>query len=159
MVGEQTKSSSALNSDGEDTISTSSEDEKACDGVVVLRSDETQEVPSFGNISVINSNEVHFGNKTFYHGPVTIKQFLYANASGELKGDIRSVCCNANSDRTSNAKHGHDNPVFESEVVATSKISDDSSIKSTQEPDNLAGNKILLKTTNNKQSSYVYPKN
>lgn len=147
MVGEPITSSSALNSDGEDTISTSSEDEKHCDDAVVLRSDDdNQEVPSFGNISVINSNEVHFGNKTFYHGPVTIKQFLYANSSGELKGEIHSVCCNGNSDRTNNAKHGHDNPVFESEVV-TSKISDDSRIKCTQQPDNLTGNKILLKTT------------
>lgn len=39
----------------------------------------------YGNIVVKNSQDVHFGNKTFYQGPVTIKQFLYNNANnGEL---------------------------------------------------------------------------
>ncbi|XP_067002918.2 peptidoglycan-recognition protein LC isoform X2 [Anabrus simplex] len=41
------------------------------------------EVPSFGNIAVNNSTDVHFGNKTFYNGPVTIKQFVYATSVDE----------------------------------------------------------------------------
>ncbi|XP_046414678.1 uncharacterized protein LOC124176887 [Neodiprion fabricii] len=37
------------------------------------------EAPSFGDVCVKNSSNVHFGNKTFYNGPVTIKQIVYAN--------------------------------------------------------------------------------
>lgn len=32
--------------------------------------------PKIGNIAVQNSSDITFGNKTFYQGPVTIKQFL-----------------------------------------------------------------------------------
>lgn len=35
--------------------------------------------PYFGNVSVTNSADVHFGNKTVYQGPVTIKQIVYNN--------------------------------------------------------------------------------
>lgn len=35
-------------------------------------------VAKFENISVCNSTDIHFGNKTFYNGPVTIKQFVYS---------------------------------------------------------------------------------
>jgi hypothetical protein len=38
--------------------------------------------PSFGNIVVNSSSDVHFGNKTFYNGPVTIKQFVYTTRNG-----------------------------------------------------------------------------
>ncbi|XP_011698087.1 PREDICTED: peptidoglycan-recognition protein LC-like, partial [Wasmannia auropunctata] len=34
---------------------------------------------NFGDICVKNSTNVHLGNKTFYKGPVTIKQFVYTN--------------------------------------------------------------------------------
>lgn len=34
---------------------------------------------SFGDVCVKNSANVHLGNKTFYKGPVTIKQFVYTN--------------------------------------------------------------------------------
>jgi hypothetical protein len=34
---------------------------------------------SFGDVCVKNSTNVHLGNKTFYKGPVTIKQFVYTN--------------------------------------------------------------------------------
>lgn len=34
---------------------------------------------NIGSIAVQNSSEITFGNKTFYQGPVTIKQFLYDN--------------------------------------------------------------------------------
>lgn len=36
-------------------------------------------LPYFESVSVVNSNDVHFGHKTIYKGPVTIKQFVYAN--------------------------------------------------------------------------------
>ncbi|XP_049962447.1 peptidoglycan-recognition protein LA-like isoform X5 [Schistocerca serialis cubense] len=34
--------------------------------------------PTFGNVAVANSTDVQFGNKTFFNGPVTIKQVVYA---------------------------------------------------------------------------------
>ncbi|XP_071564582.1 peptidoglycan-recognition protein LC-like [Temnothorax nylanderi] len=34
---------------------------------------------NFGDVCVKNSTNVHLGNKTFYQGPVTIKQFVYTN--------------------------------------------------------------------------------
>ncbi|GFG33202.1 hypothetical protein Cfor_02508 [Coptotermes formosanus] len=40
--------------------------------------------PSFGNIVVNSSSDVHFGNKTFYNGPVTIKQFVYTTRDGNV---------------------------------------------------------------------------
>jgi hypothetical protein len=42
--------------------------------------------PSFGNIVVNSSSDVHFGNKTFYNGPVTIKQFVYTTRDGDVEG-------------------------------------------------------------------------
>lgn len=35
--------------------------------------------PNIGSIAVQNSSDITFGNKTFYQGPVTIKQFMYDN--------------------------------------------------------------------------------
>lgn len=35
--------------------------------------------PNIGSIAVQNSSDITFGNKTFYQGPVTIKQFLLEN--------------------------------------------------------------------------------
>ncbi|XP_043477831.1 peptidoglycan-recognition protein LC-like [Leptopilina heterotoma] len=43
------------------------------------------EAPCFGDVCVKNSNNVHLGSKTFYKGPVTIKQFVYSNS--EYKKD------------------------------------------------------------------------
>jgi len=36
---------------------------------------------NFGDVCVKNSTNVHLGNKTFYKGPVTIKQFVYTNST------------------------------------------------------------------------------
>lgn len=46
------------------------------DGNVVLPNADTS---NFGDVRVKNSANVHLGNKTFYKGPVTIKQFVYTN--------------------------------------------------------------------------------
>lgn len=35
--------------------------------------------PDIDSIAVQNSSDITFGNKTFYEGPVTIKQFMYEN--------------------------------------------------------------------------------
>lgn len=43
---------------------------------------DTPHLPHFGSVSVVNSNDVHFGNKTVYKGPVTIKQFVYPKSDG-----------------------------------------------------------------------------
>lgn len=53
------------------------------DNAVVVK-DELN-VPNFGSVNVVNSNDVHFGNKTVYKGPVTIKQFVYP------KGDVNGL--------------------------------------------------------------------
>lgn len=45
----------------------------------------TVEAPCFGDVCVKNSSNVHLGSKTFYKGPVTIKQFVYSNS--EYKKD------------------------------------------------------------------------
>lgn len=71
----------------EDCVSGSeiSEDCDDCelDGAVVLSGSGDKECPSFGNICVQNSTDVHFGNKTIYQGPVTIKQIVYAGSASE----------------------------------------------------------------------------
>lgn len=41
------------------------------------RSSANNDVPNIGSIAVQNSSDITFGNKTFYQGPVTIKQFVY----------------------------------------------------------------------------------
>ncbi|XP_017791642.1 PREDICTED: peptidoglycan-recognition protein LE-like [Habropoda laboriosa] len=46
------------------------------DGNVVLPNADTS---NFGDVRVKNSANVHLGNKTFYKGPVTIKQFVYTS--------------------------------------------------------------------------------
>lgn len=95
------------------------DDDEGSGGVVTLCDDDggaQLDVPSFGNISVANSSEVHFGNKTFYQGPVTIKQFLYANGGG---GQAQVSCDNKDGgaddlvlDAAKLAAKGHDNSVF-----------------------------------------------
>lgn len=46
---------------------------------------------NFGDVCVKNSTNVHLGNKTFYKGPVTIKQFVYTNPVSPF--DVDSVKC------------------------------------------------------------------
>lgn len=82
-------SASDVNEDAQDTISVattsdSEEEETNTKNELVLAEDLNRERPSFGNIAVTNSTDVHFGNKTYYQGPVTIKQFLYANPNASI---------------------------------------------------------------------------
>lgn len=70
------------------------------------------QVPHFKSVSVVNSNDVHFGNKTVYKGPVTIKQFVYPN--GEV---IKSQCVSGFEENdinveTKNTNNGVYNPTF-----------------------------------------------
>lgn len=47
-------------------------------GVILVRNSDNNnsEQPRIGTVAVQNSTDITFGNKTFYQGPVTIKQFL-----------------------------------------------------------------------------------
>lgn len=45
-----------------------------CQSSVLCANDDK---PNIGSIAVQNSSDITFGNKTFYQGPVTIKQFVY----------------------------------------------------------------------------------
>lgn len=70
-----------------DTVSTGSSSSETVNNSVVLFDEPPKNQLAFGNVAITNSSDVHFGNKTYYQGPVTIKQFLYAgNADAALKG-------------------------------------------------------------------------
>lgn len=47
--------------------------------IIVSHAGQSDICPTFGDISICNGSDIHFGNKTFYHGPVTIKQFVVAD--------------------------------------------------------------------------------
>ncbi|KAG5870410.1 hypothetical protein JTB14_038159 [Gonioctena quinquepunctata] len=66
------------------------------------------DIPNFGSVSVVNSNDVHFGNKTVYKGPVTIKQFVYPN--GDISCD--SVGSLSESDKKIDLSNGVNNHGF-----------------------------------------------
>ncbi|XP_053624693.1 peptidoglycan-recognition protein LE-like isoform X3 [Plodia interpunctella] len=40
----------------------------------------TSNAPIFGNVAVANSKNVHLGNNTHFHGPVTIKQIIHSKS-------------------------------------------------------------------------------
>lgn len=46
-----------------------------CQSSIVCTNNDVK--PNIGSIAVQNSHDITFGNKTFYQGPVTIKQFVY----------------------------------------------------------------------------------
>jgi hypothetical protein len=56
----------------------------ASNAIQLAAQNSTESRPSFGNIVVNSSSDVHFGNKTFYNGPVTIKQFVYTTKNGSV---------------------------------------------------------------------------
>lgn len=64
-----------------------------CDnsGAVVLSDAQQDRSPCFQNIEVSNSSDVHFGNKTIYQGPVTIKQILYTNPNSSDEQSANSA--------------------------------------------------------------------
>lgn len=63
-----------------DTASTSLEEYPGEDTGAVVQFDGAS-APNFGNLAITNSSDVHIGNKTYYQGPVTIKQILYTNGT------------------------------------------------------------------------------
>ncbi|XP_026475105.1 peptidoglycan-recognition protein LC-like [Ctenocephalides felis] len=56
-------------------------------GLVISQSS-APSAPSFGSIAVTNCADIHFGNKTYYKGPVTIKQFLYGSSPVDDAGAL-----------------------------------------------------------------------
>lgn len=85
-------------------------------------------LPFFKSVSVVNSNDVHFGNKTVYKGPVTIKQIVYP--SGEV---VTSECISDLEENPENfgiksPRNGIYNPAFvqtEKELPKTTTVNDD----------------------------------
>lgn len=93
-LDENADDSSAIDSDEdcEDVFSPSKMRATASNGIVLVNDGSNSNVPgvinsyehdapklNIGSIAVQNSSGITFGNKTFYQGPVTIKQFLYDN--------------------------------------------------------------------------------
>lgn len=76
-----------------DLVSTSTEEESDSDfdGDLVLDSGnkkKSQEASAnFGNITVANSSDIHIGNKSFYNGPVTIKQIVVNGDAARRKSE------------------------------------------------------------------------
>ncbi|KAB0790181.1 hypothetical protein PPYR_15491 [Photinus pyralis] len=50
----------------------------------------SEDQPTYGNISVAGSSDVHLGSRTFYQGSVTINQVLYENLKNSQR-DVTSV--------------------------------------------------------------------
>lgn len=73
---------------------------------------------TFGDICVKNSTNVHLGNKTFYKGPVTIKQFVYTSPTStqgqeSSEGDgARTSDANVSDLSTSKVDAGLDRPIL-----------------------------------------------
>lgn len=65
------------------------------DGMIVINQRLQDEAiaaskPNIGSIALQNSSDITFGNKTFYHGPVTIKQFLLDSKQWKENGHENS---------------------------------------------------------------------
>lgn len=85
-------------------------------------------LPYFKSVSVVNSNDVHFGNKTVYKGPVTIKQIVYPS------GDVVTSECISDFDESQqnfdiiSPRNGIYNPAFvknEKELPKTPTVNPD----------------------------------
>ncbi|XP_056637589.1 peptidoglycan-recognition protein LC-like [Diorhabda sublineata] len=114
----------------EESFREEDESDDEYDNAVVVK-DELN-VPNFGSVNVVNSNDVHFGNKTVYKGPVTIKQFVYPKSDLNndvigLNGILQTDCGVANeafqNDReVSTSERKLQERVQENEITATSRL-------------------------------------
>lgn len=99
-----------------DNVSTSScrdsdSDDESEDAIVVASE---ANIPTIESVSVVNSTDVHIGNKTVYQGPVTIKQIVYPNSAlsdcvNNLQTCENRVTVKSNGFPTTD---GIDNPTF-----------------------------------------------
>lgn len=79
-------------------------------------------LPTIESVSVVNSNDVHIGNKTVYQGPVTIKQIVYPNAPST--DCVNSLCENkVVVKKDFSVDNGIDNPTFEKDSPLRNKRS------------------------------------
>ena len=70
---------------------------------------------NFGDVCVKNSTNVHLGNKTFYKGPVTIKQFVYTNPTPIQNADKLDANCASDvniSDLSNKDNRAANGPIF-----------------------------------------------
>lgn len=64
--------------DGQEVVLVNSHSDSGDQSVLAATSNAALR-PNIGSIAVQNSSDITFGNKTFYQGPVTIKQFISDN--------------------------------------------------------------------------------
>ena len=94
--------------DGEDDSDLKTDAASASSAIALAAKNSSESRPSFGKIVVNSSSDVHFGNKTFYNGPVTIKQFVYTTRDGGVDGQ-RSEADGDNVDTQVDVVEGLDN--------------------------------------------------
>ena len=70
---------------------------------------------TFGEVNITNSRHVHVGNTNFYKGPVTIKQFVYTNASPINDKQIEGSSNGGSSGRSSDVSPNNDGPVLKND--------------------------------------------
>lgn len=77
-------------------------------GAIVVSQNIEKDVtkPQIGSIAVQNSSDITFGNKTFYQGPVTIKQFLLDHNKWKPNENGHENSGYTNSGETINADSG-----------------------------------------------------
>lgn len=77
-------------------------------GAIVVSQNIEKDVtkPQIGSIAVQNSSDITFGNKTFYQGPVTIKQFLLDHNKWKPNENGQENSGYTNSGETINADSG-----------------------------------------------------
>lgn len=78
--------------------------------------------PAFGHISVTKSSGVHFGNKTFINGPVTIHQFI-GNKSEESTVEAKEGQVNAGFEKSVDDDHVTDSNINKATAEDTKSIS------------------------------------
>jgi len=93
--------------DGEDDSDLKTDAASASNAVALAAKNSSESRPNFGNIVVNSSSDVHFGNKTFYNGPVTIRQVVYTTRDGGVD-DQRSEVDGENVDKQVHVVDGLD---------------------------------------------------
>ncbi|KAJ8687421.1 hypothetical protein QAD02_023215 [Eretmocerus hayati] len=66
------------------------------------------EATNFGSVRINDSSNVHLGNRTFYKGPVYVKQYIYANSTSINDNNAIPVT-GSHSQETSSQLHETDN--------------------------------------------------
>lgn len=83
----------------------------SANGNLVLPNADTS---NFGDVRVKNSTNVHLGNKTFYKGPVTIKQFVYTNPAIQDLDEVKIDNTRSSDTSTTDYMNNGDSPTSNS---------------------------------------------